>query len=152
MVEVSSGRLRLSARHARGVETRALAVPGVTALPEVGFAMHATLVGAHGYQIPRDRRRVAFDADRVPDSLVVRARRAGDRFAPFGAGESRVKALLINEKIPRWERDAVPIVEAGGRILWVAGVRRSDAALVGTATRRVLELSLVPLADSASGR
>jgi hypothetical protein len=34
----------------------------------------------------------------------------------------------------------------------VAGVRRSATAPVNAATRRVLELALVPLAESAAGR
>jgi tRNA(Ile)-lysidine synthase len=152
IVEVSGGRVRLAARPGSHVEPRTLTVPGSTALPEVGLSLEATVVAAAGYDVPRDRRRVAFDADRLPATLAVRARRAGDRFAPFGGGESRVKALLINEKVPRWARPAVPIVEGDGRILWVAGVRRSDAAPIGPATRRVLELTLVPLAESASGR
>jgi tRNA(Ile)-lysidine synthase len=77
----------------------------------------------------------------------VRARRPGDRFSPFGGGgERRLKSFLIDEKIPRWERTRLPLVEAGGRIFWVGGVRRSREAPLTPATRRVLELTLDPLA------
>ncbi len=152
VVEVSSGRIRLAARPASRLETRAVAVPGCTALPEIGLALQAALVAADGYAIPRGRHCVAFDADGIPGSLSVRARRPGDRFEPFGGVESRVKALLINAKVPRWARHAVPIIEADGRIVWIAGLRRSNAAPVDRATRRVLELSLVPLAQSLCAR
>ena len=86
--------------------------------------------------------RVAFDADALPAALTVRRRRAGERFTPFGSGERRLKTFLIDAKVPRWERDRVPIVEAGGAILWVGGLRRGAQAPVAAATRRVLELAL----------
>ena len=63
-----------------------------------------------------------------------------------GDRERRLKSFLIDEKIPRWERARLPLVEAGGRILWVGGVRRGDAAPVTAHTGRVLELVLIPLA------
>ena len=114
------------------------------AVPEV--LLEAAVVPAAGYVVPRGPDRVAFDADRLPASLRIRARRRGDRFEAFGAAERRLKSLLIDSKVPRWERARVPVVEADGRIVWVAGLRRSAAAPVTAATRRVLELRLVPLA------
>ena len=79
--------------------------------------------------------------------LIVRARRRGDRFVAFGGVERRLKTLLIEAKIPRWDRGRVPVVEAGGAIVWVGRVRRGAAARVTARTRRVLELTLVPLAQ-----
>jgi tRNA(Ile)-lysidine synthase len=76
----------------------------------------------------------------------VRARRRGDRFEAFGGGARRLKSFLIDAKVPRWERARVPIVEADGRIVWLAGLRRAATAPVTPATRRVLELRLVLLA------
>jgi tRNA(Ile)-lysidine synthase len=76
----------------------------------------------------------------------VRPRRRGDRLSAFGGGERRLKSLLIDAKIPRWERGRVPVVEADGEIVWVAGLRRAAAAPVTPTTRRVLELHLVALA------
>jgi tRNA(Ile)-lysidine synthase len=108
--------------------------------------LEARVATAAGYAVPRVSHRVAFDAAMVPSRLTVRARRRGDRVAPFAGGERRLKALLIDEKIPRWDRGRVPIVEGDGRILWVAGLRRSREAPVVAATRNVVELTLKPLA------
>jgi len=53
--------------------------------------------------------------------------------------------------VPRWRRAGVPLVEAGGDIIWIAGIRRGRAAPVTDATRRILEVTLVsPLAMSAA--
>lgn len=151
VLEVSGDRIRLAAGVAPPLVTRALTVPGRVALPEIGRAMAARLVPAVGYAVPRGRDRIALDGALVPRALVVRARRRGDRFRPFGSGERRLKSFLIDARVPRWDRDRLPVVEADGRILWLAGLRRASAAPVTDDTRDIVELTLLPLADVAAG-
>jgi tRNA(Ile)-lysidine synthase len=145
-VEVSCGRIRLAVLPTRSWPAGELTVPGRIELPELGRVLEAREVSAADYVVPRARDHVAFDAAMVPTRLTVRARRRGDRFAPYGAGERRLKAFLIGAKIPRWERGRLPLVEAGGTILWIAGVRRGRTAPVTPATHSVVELMLTPLA------
>jgi tRNA(Ile)-lysidine synthase len=151
-LEVSGPRLRLAVAALPALVARALAVPGRLELPEIGQALEATVIDAESYAIPDAQSRVAFDADELPAALVARPRRAGDRVTPFGGHERKLKDLLIDAKVPRWERSRVPVIEAGGQILWVAGLRRGAAAPLTARTRRVLELALVPLAQPAAGR
>ena len=122
-------------------------VPGELVLDEVGARLEARQFDrGPDYRPPRERHRVAFDADRLPRSFVVRARRRGERFTPFGgSGDRRLKSLLIDEGIPRWERGRVPLLEADGDVVWVAGVRRGVGAVVGPDTKRILEVTLFPL-------
>ena len=151
-LEVSGPRVRLGRSTLPGLVERSLSVPGRVELPELGKALEAMLIEAEGYAIPEEPGRVAFDADELPPTLVVRARRAGDRIEPFGGCARTVKHLLIDAKVPRWDRGRVPVVEASGRILWLAGVRRGAAAPVTARTRRVLELALLPLAEPRGAR
>ncbi len=146
IVEVSGDRIRVGARPPQTLTARALAVPGRVELPEIGRALQARLLPAAGYAVPRTADRVAFDATDLPRALGVRPRRRGDRFHAFGTGERRLKSLLIDAKVPRWDRARLPLVEANGRILWVAGLRRSAAAPITAATREIVELSLIVLA------
>jgi tRNA(Ile)-lysidine synthase len=82
-----------------------------------------------------------FDADALTLPLWVRTRRPGDRIRPIGLnGTTKVKDLLISSKIPRRERDRLPIVLHGETIVWIPGVRRSDWAPVTANTRRFLYL------------
>jgi len=62
--------------------------------------------------------------------LRVRSRQRGDRMEPLGmAGSRKLSDLLIDCRVPRARRNLVPVVTDGsGRILWVAGVRRSAIA------------------------
>jgi len=95
---------------------------------------------------------VAFDRDRVTGQLSIRSRRPGDSFYPFGApGSKPLKAFLIDVKLPRWERERLPLVVAGGEIIWAVGLRRGAAAPVTPATRRLLELSAIPLGEDRAG-
>jgi tRNA(Ile)-lysidine synthase len=144
-VSVSGDRVRLGRALPAPLPTRALAVPGRVDLPEAGRAIDAVVLDAARYRPPVAAGVAAFDADLLPSTLVVRARRAGDRFTPFGQGERRLKTFLIGAKVPRWERGRVPIVEASGEIVWLAGVRRAATAPITERTRRVLQLALVPL-------
>jgi tRNA(Ile)-lysidine synthase len=145
-VEVSGDRIRVGARSAPALTPRVLEVPGRVALPESGCVLEARIVPAADYALPRVTDVVAFDAAGVPRRLVVRARRRGDRLVAFGGGERRLKSLLIDAAVPRWDRNRLPLVEADGQILWVVGLRRAAAAPITPQTREVVEIRLFPLA------
>jgi tRNA(Ile)-lysidine synthase len=71
-----------------------------------------------------DERVAHLQASAVRAPFVVRTRRDGDRLRPLGApGRRKVQDLMVDRKVPRAERDRVPIVvDADGRIVWVAGL------------------------------
>ncbi|MBD3366726.1 MAG: tRNA lysidine(34) synthetase TilS [Candidatus Eisenbacteria bacterium] len=123
-----------------------LDVPGSVEFPEARLRITAD-VAPHGASAidasdPGEGVTV-FDLDAVELPLSVRPRRPGDRIRPFGMdGTKSLKELMIDEKIPFGLRDALPIVcDAAGDLCWVVGVRRSAAAPVTEATRRVLRVT-----------
>lgn len=68
----------------------------------------------------------ALPADGV---LTVRGWRAGDRMRAGGSPSARrVKRFFSDAGIPGPERVGWPVVLADGEIVWIPGVRRSDAA------------------------
>lgn len=83
-----------------------------------------------------------LDADRCRLPLAVRFRRPGDRLEPLGlGGHKKLQDLLVDRKIPREERDRLPlVVDASDQILWVPGHAVADAARVTPATTSVLLL------------
>jgi len=71
--------------------------------------------------------------------LTVRNRRKGDHFFPLGgAGHARLKNFLINKKIPREERDKIPLFISRGEICWVAGVQIGERYKVSDTTQEVV--------------
>jgi tRNA(Ile)-lysidine synthase len=84
----------------------------------------------------------AFDLDRLPLPLRVRAPRPGDRMRPRGGrGSRKLSDLFIDAKIPRTRRSGLPLLEAAdGTILFVPGLRPSEVGRPGPHTRRWLEV------------
>ena len=62
-----------------------------------------------------------WPADAFPVS--VRSRCPGDRLDIGGGATKRVSRLLIDHKVPRDLRSSVPVVEVGGQIALVVGIR-----------------------------
>ena len=58
----------------------------------------------------------------------------------IGGGRKKLKEYLIDEKIPRQERDALPLLAVGAHILWVWGHRISEGAKVTENTQQVLHV------------
>lgn len=95
--------------------------------------------------VPRGECTVELDLAAVldPRRLCVRYPRPGDRFHALGApGTKPLTRFLADRGIPRGERGHVPLVACGERILWVAGVRPSQAARVQSTTEQRLRLEL----------
>ncbi len=86
---------------------------------------------------------VVLDADKTSPQLTVRSRREGDYFYPEGFGKKKkLQDFFVDEKVPRDERDAVPIVASGENIVWVAGMRADDRFVRRKDTKRSLVLEL----------
>ena len=84
-----------------------------------------------------------FDYDAIKSPIILRTRKDGDRFKPFGMnGEKKIKDFLIDEKVPPWQRKNIPLIEDANNILWIVGLRRADAARVNSDTKRILKITV----------
>lgn len=122
-------------------EPAALAVPGETAA--CGGVFRCELL--HGI-LPEYREHpkwVQFvDAEAFPDDVWARSRKEGDRFHPLGApGGRKLKEYLIDRKVSRFDRDALPLLAHGADVLWVVGHGIADDIKINAATRTVLKIS-----------
>ncbi len=72
------------------------------------------------------RGELIFDLDSVPEGAVVRFRRAGDVFKPYGGGEKKLKDYFIDRKIPVLNRDNFPLLCYNSKVLAVIGMEISD--------------------------
>jgi len=80
-----------------------------------------------------------FDAAALQEPIRVRRRSDGDRLLLAGGKSKKLKAVLAEGRVPARCRDRVPVVtDSSGRVLWVVGVRRSHAALVGPKTDELI--------------
>lgn len=118
--------------------TYTLEIPGELAIPELGVrvGLHHRPVEPWMFQGSPHRAGLALPLQ-PGDRVTVRNRRPGDRLHPLGAsGSRRLKEVLIDRRIPRSQRDRLPLLcvastgERRGegdeketeRIAWVPGV------------------------------
>jgi tRNA(Ile)-lysidine synthase len=125
-------------------EARSFHVPGQLVLP-VGV-LYAVLLPADKEMRRRAlvaaRWQAYLDATVVGRDLVVRTRRSGDRLRPLGApGTRRLQDVLVDQHVPQAMRDWLPVIEANGQIVWVAGVTIAHWARITDVTTQILHLS-----------
>ena len=125
----SGARLRCGAagRPAPGAGGR-LSVPGRLTLPGLGLRV----IAERRAGIVRERGKMGhYPAEASVSSrmlgrrcLRVRTWRPGDRIEPWGLdGSRKLQDVFTDAKVPRAERDCIPVFECGGRVVWVPGYR-----------------------------
>lgn len=130
-------------------ETVSLAVPGNTSLPAGQWMVRTALLDTATVSAETLRRRppwrAFFDADCI-GTPVLRPRRPGDTFAPFGLDgqRQRLKKFMIDRKIPASLRNHIPLLVAeNGEICWVCGWRTAHPCRITPATERVLSVEFM---------
>ena len=77
--------------------------------------------------------------------VTVRTRRSGDRFQPSGmTGTKKLQDFFTDAKVPREQRDRVPLLVCDNGIAWVVGHRVAGWAAV-SAGEEALRVSLINL-------
>lgn len=75
--------------------------------------------------------------------LELRSRRPGDRYRPLGSpGSRKLQDVLVDRKIPREQRDRLPVLTAGGAIAWVAGCPVAEAFRITPGSALAVEVRL----------
>ena len=124
----------------RRMETVTLSVPGEAVMSDIKAVLNASLEGpVESYG--NGKTTAVFDADITGTTLMVRPREKGDFFYPMGFGKKKkLQDFFVDEKVPRDERDAIPLVVSGTDILWIAGHRGDERFKVTEGTKRFLKL------------
>jgi tRNA(Ile)-lysidine synthase len=136
--QVEQGHVRFRTGPAAEPEERTLPVPGVCRFGhwEVRAEVSGSIPEAAGAE------RAALDPGRLGGTLRVRSWREGDRIRPLGLGGSKsLQDLFTDRKVPRSLRRTLPIVTAGDRIAWIAGVAVSEEFAASPGSEQVAVLS-----------
>jgi tRNA(Ile)-lysidine synthase len=138
-VEHDNASLLMVAIDAGSFAPTPLRIPGETVVGPWTITTSVQPVGAIGDGMWH----ATLDLDALGDDLSVRCRVEGDRFRPLGMDqEVRLQDVLVNAKVPRSQRDGVPLLIAGTRVAWVAGVRLAEWAKVTPTTSRSLMIEV----------
>lgn len=88
-----------------------------------------------------------FDCDKILRTLKVRTRQTGDYLmirGKEGPQHKKLKDYMVTEKIPREERDTIPLLAEEDHILWAVGYRISEYYKVTTGTTKILQVQFKP--------
>ena len=91
---------------------------------------------------PKNQYTKWFDYDKIKDTLSVRFRCPGDYFMLPSGGRKTVKSFMIDEKIPREQRERTLLLADGSHILWIVGHRISEYYKITGETKTILQARL----------
>ena len=78
----------------------------------------------------------------------MRPRKNGDFFYPSGFGKrKKLQDFFVDEKVPRDERDRVPLIISGDDIIWVVGYRGDERFKVSEGTKKILRFEVKKIRD-----
>jgi len=84
-----------------------------------------------------------FDYDKISGSISLRYRKDGDKFTPLGMlGNKKINDLFIDLKIPKAQRNEIPLICFGDDIGWVVGYRVSEKFKVSKDTKNILQIRI----------
>lgn len=84
-----------------------------------------------------------FDYDKILKGVFLRTRQTGDYLEINKShGKKALQDYLVNEKIPKADRDQVVLLADGSHILWVVGKRISEYYKVTKETKKVLKVQV----------
>lgn len=93
-----------------------------------------------------------LDATRLGDEVEIRCWREGDRIHPLGLeGSKSLQDLFTDHGVPRSLRRRLPVLVAGERIAWVAGVAVSEEFRLDEDTRRSAVITARALSGGGPG-
>lgn len=92
--------------------------------------------------IPKNDCTKWFDYDKIKSTLVLRYREQGDFLTINDRGSTKkLQDYLVNEKVPKSERDQMLVLADGHHIVWVLGKRISTYYKVTEETKQILSIS-----------
>lgn len=120
--------------------------PGKFHIAEIQKTVEIDCLGGYDEASPTfdNSTTIYLDGEKVTFPFILRNRKAGDFFSPFGMnGKKKLKDFFIDEKIPLKERDRIPILTtANGKVLWVVGYRRSNIGIITQTTSRIIRVRI----------
>ncbi|MCS6104787.1 tRNA lysidine(34) synthetase TilS [Clostridium botulinum] len=82
-----------------------------------------------------------FDLDKINENILFRTRKNGDKITPLGMkGQKKLKDIFINMKVPKEERDLIPVICFDNDIAWILGLQISDNFKVTNNSKNILKI------------
>ena len=92
-------------------------------------------------RIPENSCTKWMDYDKITGELYIRTRKTGDFMIVDEKGShKKLSRVMIDDKIPREQRERVLVAACGSEVLWIIGGRINQRVKITGQTKRILEL------------
>ncbi len=124
-----------------------VAIPGAIDAPEFGVRLQIALSNHEAHEAPKNGQEVPENGlvgrEGVPQTATLRNWKPGDRVRlRYSSGLRKVKEVLERKHVTGTERALWPVLEAGGRVVWMKGVElEREPGLAITAVETAPEAS-----------
>lgn len=120
-------------------------IPGSYQMPNSNAKIHFEIIESKEENkiFPKNNCTKWFDYDRIKNTIFIRNRKSGD-FLQIDStgGHKKLKSYFIDNKIPKEERQNVPLLADGNHIMWVIGDRISEYYKVREDTTKILIVTI----------
>jgi tRNA(Ile)-lysidine synthase len=120
-----------------------LKLSGEIKIKELGYIFKTEILSAKEIKtyVVDNKNIIYCDLDKVRGDIVVRNKKDGDSFIPFGmSGFKKVKNVFIDNKVSMNNRAIVPVLQDDEKIIWVAGLYMDNRVKCDDKTKRVLRI------------
>lgn len=118
---------------------------GFVKIKELGLIIETQRMPIDRYRSLRaDKDSKGFDFNKLKGGILVRNRKQGDKIKLAG-GTKKLKDLFIDLKIPREDRDKIPVILDEQGVLLVGDYRVSENYKIDSQTKEVLKVSFKKL-------
>jgi tRNA(Ile)-lysidine synthase len=91
-------------------------------VPQLGYVFRFRVIDWPSQRAETNQWEMVLDRERLRTPLVLRNWRPGDRLRPPGRQHAHKLKRLLNEKhVNRWEREGWPVLTSGGAVAWARG-------------------------------
>jgi tRNA(Ile)-lysidine synthase len=122
-----------------------LLLEGITKIKEQNFNISLNIFkNYNGKKVDKNNKFIKyFDYDLINNDIILRYRKDGDRFSPLGMkGSKKIKDYYMDLKIPKNERNEVPMICFNKEIAWIVGYGISEKFKVKDTTKNVLQIKI----------
>lgn len=143
-VGASGGRLYFGIEEARPLEC-APVVPGRRLpLPGTGLTLLCEKLSHFPADVYSQLTTFYFQCENIYGNIFVAAMRPGDKYRPAGRSCTKsVRRLLQEAGVPRWERDAVPVLRDERGVLGVYGIGPAERAAAKAGGRDIIRIEFL---------
>lgn len=112
-------------------------------LPDGCLRLRVRTFDGETEKIPKKTYTKLLNYDKIKHSMQFRKRAGGDYLTIDGDGHrKKLKEYLIEEKVPRGQRDDIWLLAEESHVLWAVGKRISAGCRVDPDTKKILEVQI----------